>query len=102
MNHQEFEKKRKEIESEKLAAGDMDPIAFGIRRAVFDQEKFSRLIQLSKKSKMKTAQTKAQQWRRQLEKSHESQRRFERLRESQSAPAPIRDPAPSQPQSQLR
>ena len=81
MTRKEFEKLRISIENEKFLGDCSDPISYGVERAVFEKEKFKRLIAAAKKVNMQTARTKLEQWKRQLERANQSQVRFEKLRD---------------------
>jgi hypothetical protein len=81
MTRKEFENLRMSIESEKFLGDCSDPITYGIERALFEKEKFRRLIATAKQVDMQTARTKLEQWKRQLERAGQSQQRFEKIRD---------------------
>ena len=88
MTRKEFEKLRLSIESEKFLGDCSDPITYGIERAAFEKDKFTRLIAAAKQVDMQTARTKLEQWKRQLERASKSQVRFEKIRDEIRAMRP--------------
>jgi len=82
MTRKEFEKLRFAIESEKFQDNFSDPVSYGIQRAAFEREKFTKLIAAGQEvMNMQTTRAKMEQWKRQLARATQSQERFERLRE---------------------
>jgi hypothetical protein len=79
MTRKEFEALRQSIEREKFEGDYADPITYGLQRALFEKRKFKRLITAARSVKLQTAKTKAEQWRRQLERAEQSHTRFLKL-----------------------
>jgi hypothetical protein len=94
MTRKQFEKFRLTVEKEQFRGDCLDPISYGIQRALFEKRKFKRLIAAAAKVTGQTVQTKRQQWARQLQRAIMSQERFERLRRELHAPVVPATPAP--------
>jgi hypothetical protein len=86
MTLREFDKLRLSIEREKFIC-DCEPISYGIKRAIFQQNKLKRLIAAAKQVDMKMARTKLALWERQLERAGRTQTRFEKIRDESRAHA---------------
>ncbi len=85
MTRKEFEKLRVEIESQKFQSVQLDPIAYGIQRLLFEKEKFKRLIAAAESIPMKTTRAKAERWKRKLQRADESLHRLENIRQEMAS-----------------
>jgi|GEM_PF-1759816 len=81
MTLKEFEKLRLSIERVKFVGDSSNPITYGIERAVFEKEKFKKLIAAAKPMEMKMARTKLELWKRQLERANQSHARFKKIQD---------------------
>lgn len=84
MTLKEFRKSVLQIQSEEFKSSS-DGFSYGIERAVFEQKKFRKLIDLARQVDFKTGRTKCAIWERQLEKAIKSQARFEKMRDEMRA-----------------
>lgn len=84
MTLKEFDKIRIEIQRERYVGTCSDPITFGIRRAIFDQVRFKRLIAEAGKvsNPTKSLQLRMAQWQRQFDRAICTQHRLEQTRET--------------------
>ena len=81
MTRKEFEKLRVEIEAQKFQSVQLDPIAYGIQRLLFEKEKFKKLIAAAEAIPMKTTQAKAERWKRKLQRAEGSLVRLRGIKE---------------------
>ena len=81
MTRKEFEKLRVEIEAQKFHSVQLDPIAYGIQRLLFEKEKFKKLIAAAEAIPMKTTRAKAERWKRKLQRAEGSLLRLQNMKE---------------------
>lgn len=86
MTLKEFHKLALKIQSEEFKSSS-DGFTYGLERAVFDQEKFKKLIELAREVDCKTGQTRLALWERQLERAIKRQARFEEMLNNMRAEA---------------
>jgi hypothetical protein len=81
MQLKKFNETVRSIQSEPFYEDSVDPITYGIKRSVFDQQRYQKLIiEASKITDSRLAQNRLLKWKRLLERSRRSQVRFEKLR----------------------
>jgi hypothetical protein len=87
-SQRELERLRQDIEPQELINENGAPILYGVERAIFEQQKFKRLIAIARKIKTRTAREQRRQWMRQLECARAAQARFQKLRDDIRAGRP--------------
>ena len=88
LSEKEFERLRRNIEGQELLNEYGIPIAYGVERAIFEQEKFKRLIAVAHQAHTRSARKQLRQWVRQLECARRAQLRFQKLRDAIRANRP--------------
>jgi UDP-N-acetylglucosamine enolpyruvyl transferase len=88
MTRKQFEKFRVEIEAQKFQSVEINPIAYGISRLVFEKEKLKTLIAAAEAIPMKTTTAKADRWKRKLKRADQSILRLQQA-DIHAAPLPV-------------
>jgi len=83
MTRKEFEKFRIAVEHQNFHGESLEPLNYGMQRALFDCEKYKRLIAAAAEVKfnVRTAKSKATQWKRQLERANQTYERLRKLKQ---------------------
>lgn len=82
MNFKEFKQESLKIALEQFESKEFHPLDFGIQRALFEEQRLRRLIELAEHVDSLTVKRKAAGWRRQLEKTVSVRNRMESQRAS--------------------
>ena len=82
MNFKEFKQQSLKISLEPFESKEFHPLDFGIQRALFEEERLRRLIELAEQVESLTVKRRAAGWRRQLEKTKSVRNRLESQRVS--------------------
>jgi hypothetical protein len=80
LSQKEFDRLRRDIEAEELLNEYGTPILYGVERAVFEQQKYKRLIAVARRYQIPSARKQQRQWMKQLECARKAEARFQKLR----------------------
>lgn len=81
LSQKEFDRLRRTLEAQQLLDEYGAPILYGVERAIFEQQKYKRLLAVARKVQSPTARRQRQLWMRQLECARQAQARFQKLRD---------------------
>ena len=79
MTRKQFEKLRIDIEAQQFQSAEVNPIAYGIQRLLFEKENLNKLIAIAEKIPMKTTRARVERWKRKLIRADKSLLRFQRM-----------------------
>ncbi|MGZ4962207.1 MAG: hypothetical protein ACXWIU_16035 [Limisphaerales bacterium] len=88
LSQREFDRLRRKIEDQEFIDEYGVPIPYGVERAIFEQQKYKRLIAVARQTQTPPARKQRQLWLRQLECARRAQTRFQKLRENIRAGCP--------------
>lgn len=94
MTYKEFKRQVFVIYNEPFVGMDNNPIEYGIQRALFEEKKLRRLIELADQTVFSTAKRKVAGWRRQLERVQQIKARLE-MRKNELPLATYERPLPA-------
>jgi hypothetical protein len=80
MNFKEFKQRSLQISLEPFQSKEFHPLDFGIQRALFEEQRLRRLIDLATQVDSLTVKRKAAGWQRQLEKTVSVRNRLQSMR----------------------